>query len=90
MQILRQIIMDEHLVDEVTLNKMSNGIDFSLPTPSRVDRSTKQPVVGILKKGNVTQGNICEVQDFSFDDTQDLCESPSRLIDDICNKSYGL
>jgi len=71
------------VLDEVTLNKMKSGADFSLPTLSRVDRSTKQPVVGILKKGNVTQGSICEVEDFSFDDTQDLCESPSRLIDDI-------
>jgi Rac GTPase-activating protein 1 len=42
----------------------------------------KQPVVGILKKANMTD-SVCDVEDFSFDDTHDLCSSPSRLMDTI-------
>jgi len=62
---------------------MSNGMDFSVnPTMSRKDLLNKQPVVGILKNGNMTQGSICDVDDFSFDDTHELCGSTSRLFDD--------
>jgi hypothetical protein len=39
----------------------------------------RQPA-GILKK-NMTDNSVYDVEDFSFDDTQELCESRSRLFD---------
>ena len=46
-----------------------------------VSPRVKQPVAGILKKknNNNISNSVYDVEDFSFDDTQDLCESRSRL-----------
>lgn len=83
LQLLRQIVLDENVLDEVTMDRIRN-ID---PVQSRTELLAaltspriKQPVVGILKNMNMT-GSIYEVDDLTFDDTHELCESRSRLFD---------
>lgn len=79
LRLLRQLVLDDQLVDEVKLSKIRTiGVsDF------RTDDALYSPNVhtpkGILKKINQTEESIVDVDDFSFDDTRDLCESRSRL-----------
>lgn len=76
--LLRQLVMDDHLVDEVKLSRIRTigAADF------RSDDDNYSPYVtpkGILKKINMTEESIRDVEDFSFDDTRDLCNTRSRL-----------
>jgi len=78
--LLRKLVMDDHLVDEIKLNKLRNfenfDWDFEQEQPITSNATTPK---GILKKNNWTEQSIRDVEDFSFDDTKDLCESRSRL-----------
>lgn len=79
LSLLRQLVMDDKLVDEVKLNKLKSI--GSLDTDS--DEQHYSPCVtpkGILKHADHTEDvSVRDVDDFSFDDTMDLCNSRSRL-----------
>jgi len=79
LRLLRQLVLDDQLVDEVKLSKIRTiGV-----SDYRTDDGLYSPNVhtpkGILKKINQTEDSIVDVDDFSFDDTRDLCDSRSRL-----------
>jgi hypothetical protein len=76
--LLRQLVMDDKLVDEVKLNKLRNigTMDFTSDDASSPCPATPK---GILKKFNLTEDSVRDVEDFSFDDTRDLFDSYSRI-----------
>ena len=78
LHLLRQLVLDDHLVDEVKLSRIRTigAADFMS------DEDVYSPCVtpkGILKKVNMTEESIRDVDDLSFDDTRDLCDTRSRL-----------
>jgi len=79
LSLLRQLVLDDQLVDEVKLNKLRSMGDLD----SDADKPYYSPCTtpkGILKHTEYTpEVSVRDVDDFSFDDTQDLCESRSRL-----------
>ena len=80
LQLLRQLVMDDHLVDEVKLNKLKHmgTFDFTSDAVFSPFATTFTPK-GILKKINATEDSVVDVNDFSFDDTRDLVDSISRI-----------
>jgi len=73
---LRKVVMDDHLVDEVKLDKLKNFDHFESQSDDFFSAEIATPK-GILKNCNVTEQSVRDVEDFSFDDTRDLCDSTS-------------
>jgi len=76
--LLRQLVLDDQLVDAVKLNRLRQ-VESQLDLGS--NDTTSAPCTtpkGILKV-HKDEESIVDVNDFSFDETKDLCESRSRL-----------
>lgn len=76
--LLRQLVMDDHLVDEVKLSKIKHmgTMDFTNDAFSSPYPNTPK---GILKKCHIDEDSVRDVDDFSFDDTRDFLDSCSRI-----------
>eukprot|EP00088_Acartia_fossae_P016552 TRINITY_DN19274_c0_g1_i1.p1 TRINITY_DN19274_c0_g1~~TRINITY_DN19274_c0_g1_i1.p1 ORF type:complete len:353 (+),score=40.76 TRINITY_DN19274_c0_g1_i1:53-1111(+) len=77
--LLRQLVMDDNLVDEAKLSKLKSVGYMDLDPDGAAATSVATPK-GILKNVDQTDDlSVMDIEDFSFDDTADLCESRSRL-----------
>jgi len=77
--LLRQLVMDDHLVDEVKLNKLRSFGNCDLNSADDLFSPSRITPKGILKNLNRTEESVRDVEDFSFDETRELCDSRSRL-----------
>jgi len=81
LQLLREFFQDDHLVDEVKLNRLKDFREdhFRFTGEDLYSSPLKATPKGILKNLNKTEETVKDVDEFSFDETRDLCESRSRL-----------
>jgi len=78
LSLLRQLVLDDQLVDSVKLNKLRQfGSQLDLGSSEAISTPCMTPK-GILKVRR-DEESIVDVDDFSFDDTKDFLDSRSRL-----------
>lgn len=87
LNLFRQIVLHENVVDEMTMEKIRNieqtenrsEILATITSPWTL----RQPSAGILKNNNANNvtDSVYDIDDLSFDDTRELCESRSRVFD---------
>lgn len=79
LSLLRALIMDDQFADDVKLNKIRSlgNLQYDAEEVFQPDPTTPK---GILKKrSDFTEDiSVKDVEDFSFDDTEDLCNSRRR------------